>query len=432
MPFCRTAATVIPLFLAFLTTGVYSPAFALGARSSDPVTRFVQAYELLQSKYVREVTSEELLDGAIKGMLQGLDPHSALLSAKEFADMKVSTSGSFYGVGIEITSQNGQVTVVAPIDDTPAAKAGMRAGDVILAVDGEPVQDMSTEEVVGKIRGEKGSHVELFVLHKEDKQPVTMRIVRDSIPVVSVKSRLLEDGYLWLRLTRFSERTADEMNEAIEKAGGKKLKGIVLDMRNNPGGLLDQSVEVADAFLGEGVVVSIKGRGTGEKFHNSHDSSSDVHAPLVVLVNSGSASASEIVAGALQDRQRAVLLGERTFGKGSVQTLIEQSDGSAIKLTIALYYTPNGRSIQAEGIEPDYTVPAEQRDTAMAFREKNLSRHLDKPKGDVKGKKDASARKETPAPNGEKSIEEILAVDNQLSMALEIVKGMPALSRIKP
>ncbi len=429
MPFFRTAATAAMFLTLSCASG--SLAWAAGA-NSDPILRFSKAYELLRTDYVREVSEEELLDGAIKGMLQSLDPHSSLLSPKEYAEMKSSTKGKFFGIGIEMTSENGQIVVVSPIEDTPAAKAGIRAGDIILAVDGEPVQDRSTDEVAGKIRGDQGTPVELLILHKDEKTPLTMRLVRDTIPLVSVKSRVLENGYLWLRLTRFSESTADDMTKAIDEAGGKDLKGIVLDMRNNPGGLLEQSVRVADAFLDDGLVLSMKGR-NAEKSYRSQSSSSDFTAPMVVLVNSGSASASEIVAGALQDRKRAVLVGERTFGKGSVQNINEQPDGSAVKLTIALYYTPNGRSIQAEGIEPDYNIPLTPRETLLnSLREKDLSRHLDKPKDKDKGKPEKTpAPKNASSPNSEKTVEEILAADNQLRMALEIVKGMPTLHSVK-
>ena len=397
----------------------------------DALKRLSHVLDLVERSYVREVPRKDLVSGAIKGMLQGLDPHSTFLSTEEFKEMQETTSGEFYGVGIEISTENGQLTVVSPIEDTPAYKAGLKAGDLILAVDGAPAQEMTTQEAVSRIRGAKGTEVELTILHRDAKAPRTVRIVRDAIPLISVKSKQLEAGYYWLRLTRFSERTTPELMDALKDAGKHgPLKGIVLDLRNNPGGLLDQAVSVSDAFLNQGAIVTIRGRAEeAVREYKAKEQSTDVTVPMVVLVNAGSASASEIVAGALRDHKRALILGERSFGKGSVQNIIPLPDGSGLKLTVALYYTPNGRSIQAEGIEPDIEVPFEaprEDDGKVAsrfgmVREKDLSRHLENGSGGKGGKGTGTA------PEAKEQLEK----DNQLRMALQFVKRLPALRDIR-
>lgn len=453
----RLSALVVVVLLC-------GPAFAQAAVDYDQLKRFSKVLELVKRHYVKEVTPDELINGAIKGMLQSLDPHSTFLTNEEYKETKESIGAEFFGVGIEISTEGGQVVIISPIEDTPAYKSGLKSGDLILAVDGVPTQDMSAQEVVSKIRGPKGSKVELLILHKGARSPENVQLVRDSIPLISVKSREIENGYYWLRLTRFNERTKDDLHAALKEAKKKgPINGIVLDLRNNPGGLLEQSIEVADTFLESGVIVSIKGRKTDA----SNEFSASKHAnypdvPLVVLVNAGSASASEIVAGALQDHKRALLIGERTFGKGSVQSIIDLPDDSAVKLTVALYYTPNGRSIQAEGITPDVEVPFEvpvsddEGKPRMFVREQDLSRHLengnkksenaDKAKSDKdKGKSD---KKET-APADEKSdaksggakdnkkyaninpeIKAQYERDNQLRMAYELVKVLPRVKDI--
>lgn len=407
----------------------------------EALRRFSQVYEYAKRFYVRDVSNTEMVNGAIKGMLQGLDPHSTYLSATEYKEMKETTSGEFFGIGIEISSENGQLVVVSPIEDTPAYKAGLKAGDVILAVDGMPTQDMSMQESVSKIRGAKGTEVELLILHKEAKAPSTVRIVRGTIPLVSVKTRYLEEGYPWIRITRFSDNTTEDLQKGIAEARKRgPIKGIVLDLRNNPGGLLDQAVSVSDVFMKSGEIVSIRGREKdGPRSYKASDQSTDVTEPMVILVNAGSASAAEIVAGALRDHKRGLLLGERTFGKGSVQNVIPMPDGSALKLTIALYYTPNGRSIQAEGIDPHLLVPFEaprEGGTVLPrfnLREKDLSGHLEKgAEGDdkaapVRSDKNPKA-KETPQ---ESEARTFLEKDNQLRMGLQMVKAMPSLRDIK-
>lgn len=400
----------------------------------DASRRFSQVLDLVQRNYVKDVTQIELINAAVKGMLQGLDPHSTFMTTDEYKEMQETTSGEFVGVGIEISMENGQVVVVAPIEDTPAFRAGLQSGDVILSIDGQPAQELSLQEVVSRIRGAKGTEVELGILHSDAKTPQTVRITRDAIPLISVKSKPLEDGYYWVRLTRFSEKTTNELKAALSQAakdakaqGG--MKGIVLDLRNNPGGLLDQAVSVADIFLKEGDIVSIKGReDANQRTYSAKKQADDIDLPLVVLVNAGSASASEIVAGALRDQKRALILGERSFGKGSVQNIIPLPDGSGLKLTVALYYTPNGSSIQAEGIVPDVEVVfepprAEDKDNPrLLLREQDLNRHLEN------GKDKKSTKAKTVKDEGK----EQLARDNQLRMGLQMVKSLPKIQEIKP
>jgi len=393
-----------------------------------PLKRFSQVLDLVETNYVKKVTRPELIDGAIVGMLQQLDPHSSFLSKDEFKEMQVSTSGEFTGIGIEISVENGRITVISPIDDTPADKAGLRAGDVLIEIEGQSTQDMSLMDAVQHIRGPKGKPVNLTIVHKGSTKPEKYHIVREAIPIISVKSTPLDSGVLLVRVTRFNENTTTELKQAVAdytKAGGE-LKGIILDLRNNPGGLLDQAVSVSEFFLGKGRIVTIKGRRDEQrKDFDAKTGGLEAKVPLMVIINAGSASASEIVAGALQDDKRALLVGDKSFGKGSVQTVIPLNDGSGIKLTTALYYTPSGRSIQAEGIEPDFKVPLQQ-DTEKEkdlfaqghqVRERDLNRHLDNTTGKKKGSGDAK-----------QNVKELLDHDNQLKMAVELLKYAPVSS----
>lgn len=430
----RRSGLMVGVFLGVLCFG--ATAFAAPADSRmDALKRFSQVLDIIERFYVKDVPVTDLMNGALKGMLQDLDPHSTLLTTEEYKDMQETTSGEFYGIGIEITSENNQLTVVSPIEDTPAHKMGLRSGDIIYSVNGKPTQEMTLQEAVSQIRGPKGTEVELGILRREEKKPLAVRIKRDAIPLISVKSRVLEPGYHWLRVTRFSERTTQELHEVLKAAKDSKdgIKGIVLDLRNNPGGLLDQAVSVSDTFLPDGGIVSMRGRqeDTAREF-KAKKQSTDVTAPVVVLVNAGSASASEIVAGALGDRKRALIVGERTFGKGSVQNIIPLSDGSGIKITVALYYTPSGRSIQAEGIVPDLEIPFEapREEEPMvplrSLREKDLNRHLENAKGDTKATAaDEKAQKE------QEDVRTMLTRDNQLRMGLQMVKSLPKIREIK-
>ncbi|MCF8105232.1 MAG: S41 family peptidase [Desulfohalobiaceae bacterium] len=414
--------------LLILFTLAVTPGTTKADEQYEPLKQFSQIMDLIENTYVREVNREELIKGAIEGMLKNLDPHSAYLDKESFQDMQVETSGEFTGIGIEITTLNGKLTVVSPIEDTPAFKAGLRAGDVILEIDGESTQDISIMDAVHKIRGPKGEEVELTILHQESNQPERVTVVRDVIPLDSVKSEELEKGYYYLRITNFNENTTSELQRVFNKMK-EHGKGVVLDLRSNPGGLLNQAVSVSDAFLSKGRIVYTKGKvKQAQMSFSAKDQKNDLDLPIVVLINAGTASASEIVAGALQDHKRALIIGERSFGKGSVQTVIPLADGSGIKLTTARYYTPNGRSIQAEGIKPDlivpFVAPEDDEDEPFSFttiREKDLSRHLEKEQI-----KDKSRVFE----NGDK-VQLMLKKDNQLRLALQLLKGMPIIKALR-
>lgn len=349
----RKSRAVALFLLSLLTVGslTFGQAFAAGEDSRfDALKRFSQVLDIVERYYVKETPRPDLVNGALKGMLESLDPHSTMLSKEEFKDMQESTSGEFFGIGIEITMENNQLTVVTPIEDTPADKGGMKSGDIILAVGGKPTLEMTLQEAVSHIRGPKGSEVVLTILHRDSKEPVDLAHQARRHPAHQREVPRTRPGYYWVRLTRFSERTTQELLDALSDAKRKgPIKGIILDLRNNPGRAAGSGRHVSDAFLNKGVIVSMP-RPPGRnrpRIRRQPQDTDIIDTPLVVLVNGGSASASEIVAGALGDQKRALLVGERTFGKGSVQNIIPLSDGSGLKLTVALYYTPSGRSIQA-------------------------------------------------------------------------------------
>lgn len=422
--------------VAIMTTALLAfssiPGMATDAQSKfESLKRFSQILDLVERYYVQDVPRTDLINGAIDGMLQSLDPHSTFMDQEEYKSMQESTTGEFYGIGVEITQdESGVLRVVTPIEDTPADKAGLAAGDLILEVDGKLTQDLGLRESVSRIKGEKGTKVKLTILSKKAKAPREVEIVRDSIPLISAKVRELDDGIVWIRLSRFSENTTDELKEKLNAYKKKhKIKGVVLDLRNNPGGLLDQSIKIADLFLKGGTVVSIKGKGNESRNFDASKQTADIDAPMVVLINAGSASASEIVAGALRDHKRALIMGEPSFGKGSVQNIIPLNDGSAIKLTIARYYTPNGTSIQAKGIEPDLVVPfeapAKDENPAAKFlhapREQDLQGHLEEVD---KSKKKRNFKRE-------KAVQERLDKDNQLRLATRLVQTLPRIKTLQ-
>jgi carboxyl-terminal processing protease len=381
----------------------------------------------IQKKYVEDTAPEDLIYGAIQGMVQTLDPHSSFLSAEEMKDFQIETQGNFTGVGIEITVEDGILTVVSPIEDTPAYRAGVEAGDEIIKVDGELTKNMTMMEAVRKIRGPKGSTV-VLTLHREgvDKL-IEVPIVRDVIPLQSVRYETLNDDYGYLRISNFQGDTTDKVIEALEEleSGSRPLKGLVVDLRNNPGGLLDQSWRVSDLFLDGGLVVYTKGKIENQnmEFRATRKTVAGDY-PIVVLVNEGSASASEIVAGALQDQKRAAIVGSKTFGKGSVQTIIPLPDGSGLRLTTARYYTPSGRSIQAKGIEPDVFVEGFLTARGEVLREKDLEQHL--PGEDEVGEIDTIEIEE-----GETVEEEIDEEENDEVPSLRRLSEMPIQERLQ-
>ncbi|HAT8248068.1 TPA: PDZ domain-containing protein, partial [Legionella pneumophila] len=359
----------------------------------EDVQRFSNAIGEIKKYYVKPVDDKELFDNAIRGMLTGLDPHSSYLNEEEFKELQTSTSGEFGGLGIEVTMEEGVVKVITPLVDTPAFKAGIKSGDYIIKLGKESVQGLSLKDAVNLMRGKPGTTIELTILRKGVNKPLTFDLIREVIQIKSVKSKMLSEGYGYIRLTQFQALTGKDMIKAIEQlkqqAGGK-LKGLVLDLRNNPGGLLDSAIQVSDAFLGndkagkQEMIVYTEGRLPGSKF-TALANPGDVldNAPIVVLINNGSASASEIVAGALKDNKRAIILGTKSFGKGSVQTVLPLDGKTGIKLTTALYYTPSGVSIQAKGIIPDIIVEevdvpknAVKKDTLAGFTEADLNGHL--------------------------------------------------------
>lgn len=423
----RVVHWVGTLTLLFFLAITFGQSMATDEERYSPLKRFSQVLDLVERYYVQDVDRNEMIQGAIRGMLQELDPHSSFMTQDAFREMQIDTSGEFTGIGIEISIVEGRLTVVSPIEDTPAFREGLQAGDHILEIDGKPTMDISIMDAVKMIRGPRGSTVDLTILSRGDTTPRTVTITRDVIPMHTVKLFELEPGVVLIRLTSFKETTMDDLQEALAKFDRSQRIGLILDLRNNPGGLLNQAVAVADAFLEQGKIVFTQGRSAqAEMNFEASRKVLDGETPMVVLINAGSASASEIVAGALQDHDRALILGERTFGKGSVQTIIPLADGSGIKLTTALYYTPNGRSIQAKGIDPDISVPfvalnEEQRDGRMPMvREGDLIRHLET--GPIPEDQLDQLRPQ---------VLEMLQRDNQLRLALDMVKAMPRLRAIQ-
>jgi carboxyl-terminal processing protease len=390
----------------------------------DELRSFADVFNHIRLSYVEEIDDKTLLENAIRGMLSGLDPHSTFLDAKSFDDLQVSTSGEFGGLGLEVGLENGFVKVISPIDGTPAEKAGIESGDLIIKLDGKPVKGMSLNDAVNLMRGKKGSDIELTIVRENVSQPFDLVLTRDIIKVVSVRNKTLEEGYGYIRIAQFQSKTGTEFRQALDQLQQKdgRLKGLVLDLRNNPGGILQASVEVADALLAEGLIVYTEGRisDSHSQFSASPDDLSN-GSPVVVLINGGSASASEIVAGALQDHHRAVIMGTDSFGKGSVQTVVPLSEKHAIKLTTARYFTPNGRSIQAQGIVPDITVERAKIEVIKGrerITEADLQGHLSSTDGDENGSKE----------RGKKTREELFNSDNQLYEALNLLKGLHILS----
>jgi len=392
----------------------------------EELRTFSDVFGRIKNDYVVDVDDKELIENAIRGMLSGLDPHSAYLDAEQFTELQVGTTGQFGGLGIEVGMEDGFVKVIAPIDDTPAQRAGVEAGDLVIRLDDTPVKGMTLNDAVKIMRGKPGSSIVLTIVREGLDKPIKISITRDIIKVKSVRARMLDPGYGYLRISQFQSKTADYLVDAIadlKKENEGALKGLILDLRNNPGGVLNGAVAVSDAFLTKGMIVYTEGRITDSRlrFNATPDDIID-GAPLVVLVNQGSASASEIVAGALQDHKRAIIIGAQTFGKGSVQTILPLSSDSALKLTTARYYTPSGRSIQAEGITPDIeleTIEVAQVETNIApLKEADLTHHLENGNGD-KSDADTDAGED-----GDGKDKSLVKDDYMLYEALNLLKGL--------
>ncbi len=419
---------------------------------------FTDVLALIEKNYVEPVDVERLVEGAVKGMLLTLDPHSGYLGKDFYKELQVETKGKFGGLGIEITVKNGLLTVVAPIEDSPAMRAGVKPGDQIIKIEDQFTKDLSLIDAVKKLRGPKGTPVTVSVHRDGYRELIPITVIRDVIRVKSVRSRELEDGFGYVRLAQFQEGSAKEFVKAIdtmkEKAEDKKLRGLVVDLRNNPGGLLNQAVRVSDIFLKDGIIVYTEGRLESQRQkYFAHDEGTEADFPVIVLINGGSASASEIVAGALQDHGRAVILGEQSFGKGSVQTILPMERGDALRLTTALYYTKSGRSIQAEGVTPDITVSDKrfpkdseellEKDEAVVPKERDLPGAIKNPNSKPSGKQGTSKQvpkqtEDTQLRIGSREamqveLSELLKVDPQLDEALrllktwEVFKGKPTL-----
>ncbi|WP_283788598.1 S41 family peptidase [Bermanella sp. WJH001] len=427
-----------PLFftlLAVLTFSVHAQDIIEGEAKVAPsrlpleeLRAFAEIFERIRTSYVETVDDKTLLENAIHGMLSGLDPHSSYLGEEDFEDLRANTSGKFGGLGIEVGMEDGFIKVVSPIDDTPAQQAGILAGDLIIKLDDTPVKGLGLNEAVEKMRGEPGSPIVLTILREGENQPLEITIKRAEIKITSVKHKLLDDQYGYIRITQFQENTGADISNALqiltEKSDQplKPLSGVILDLRNNPGGVLDAAVAVSDAFLESGLIVYTKGRIANADVR--YEATIDTPAPdvpLVVLINGGSASASEIVAGALQDHGRAVIMGTQSFGKGSVQTVLPLNGEHALKLTTARYYTPNGRSIQAQGITPDIEVHQGKftpENESRYYKEADLTGHLENP----------DEKKEKKVEDEENETKKLIAKDYQLNQALTMLKGMRLLA----
>lgn len=412
---------LIGLGLGMLISG-QGQVSAVPKEDYESLEAFTNILAIVRKNYVDEVQTKDLINGAINGMLNGMDPHSAYLTPELYKELQMDTQGRFGGLGIEITVRNGTLTVVSPIEDTPAFRAGIKAGDQILKIEGEFTKDMSLMQAVKKMRGPKGTKLNLSVKREGVTDLLDFSIVRDTIRVQSVRSRLLEEGYVYVRLAQFQERSDRDLQRALEKLASEKagIRGLVLDLRNNPGGLLTQAVRVADLFLESGMIVYTEGRLENQKQkYFARKEGSWTEFPIVVLVNGGSASASEIVAGALQDHKRAVILGTKTFGKGSVQTILPLDDNSALRLTTARYYTPKGRSIQATGIVPDIVMESVPLQESKAEEKKRLGVREENLPGHLQNQKEQKEKEKPGQPEREEGGEN----DAQLRRALELLKG---------
>jgi carboxyl-terminal processing protease len=421
----------IILLLCFLLTTAPLYAFdetqedqAREAETYKSLETFANVLNLLELHYVDEIDTRKVIVGAINGMLTSLDPHSSYMSPEDFQELQEETKGSFSGIGIEITIRDGVLTVVSPIEGTPAYRKGLQAGDQIIRINGQLTKDMTLMDAIKQLRGAKGTKVTISILRKEWQGLRDIELVRDVIPMHSVKSLLIEPGLLYIRITNFQSTTTRDFRKVLNRALRKgPVKGLILDLRNNPGGLLDQAVKISDIFINKGILVSTRGRNSEQDMvFEAHRGTGRFEFPMIVLVNGGSASASEIVAGALQDHGRAIIVGTQTFGKGSVQTVVPLPGGAGLRLTTARYYTPSGDSIQATGITPDMIVPFEEPSNTKAnggwtFREKDLPNHFKNSDRQEEEKQDNQA-------TDQKEIKQRLATDNQLRTAVFMLKNL--------
>lgn len=395
---------------------------------------FTEVLRQIENNYVETQEPKDLIYGAIKGMIRNLDPHSSFMTKEEYSEFMLETKGSFTGIGIEITIKDNILTVVSPIEDTPAYKAGIKAGDKIFKVENEPTKDMTMLDAVKKIRGPKGTKVNLTILREGSDKPLEFSITRDVIPLKSVRHNLLSPDIAYIRISNFQSKTAEDLSSVIkELKKERKIKGLILDLRNNPGGLLSQAIEVSDIFLDSGIIVSTKGRNNAHNITASaHENSTKIDYTIIVLVNGGSASAAEIVSGALQDNKKALILGTRTFGKGSVQTILPLSDGSGLRLTTARYYTPSGKSIQSSGITPDIEIafmPQEEKKEKKEthfFREEDLEGNVLDNDSDTK-----ESEKSRQDSDRDEFAKNLLEKDNQIRQAFQLLQSWTIFSQIK-
>ncbi len=398
----------------------------------EDLQAFTEVFAKIKSDYVESVDDKKLVEDAIRGMLSGLDPHSSYLNTTEFSDLKIGTTGQFGGLGIEVGMENGFVKVISPIDDTPASRAGIQASDLIVKLDDKPVKGMTLNDAVKIMRGKPNTDIVLTVAREGESKPLIFTITREIIRVKSVKTRMLEPGFGYVRITNFQSRTTSDLLKAVSDLQKQhSLEGMVLDLRNNPGGVLNGAVGVSDAFIDSGLIVYTEGRVNDSSHRYTATPGDSLNgAPLVVLINGGSASASEIVAGAMQDHKRAIIVGTKSFGKGSVQTIQELHNGSAVKLTTARYFTPNGRSIQAKGIEPDITlstlkISAEAEKARRGFSENDLNGRLNNPNGDDSSSEN---KKET---DSKPAVGNLAETDFQLFEALNLLKGLRIMNQFQ-
>ena len=430
------ALVTVTLLAGFLFIGA-QPRCAAEGNDYESIELFTDVLSLVKKSYVEDVDTKKLIYGAINGMLSSLDPHSSFMPPETYKEMKIETKGSFGGLGIEISVKDGILTVISPIEDTPAYKAGIKAGDQILKIDEKFTKDLTITDAVKRMRGTKGTKVTLTILREGFDKPKEFPLVRDIIQVKSIKFKTLDKGYGYIRVAQFQEKTDDDLTKALaalKEENGGSLQGLVLDLRNDPGGLLDQAVKVSEHFIEEGkLIVYTEGREKDSKmrFH-SRGGQKEPDYPIIALINSGSASAAEIVAGALQDHKRAVVMGTQSFGKGSVQTIIPLSDNSGLRLTTARYFTPNGRSIQAKGITPDISVeklelPATEKKEVMHIREKDLENHFeDWPKPEAKEVKEEKKGEKEPVYKTDEQVKG----DYQILRALDLLKGYSILKKV--